>query len=80
MNFLAMYGKDEWYSIFLASVIFVLFFGLALISKWILWFFFGFSVLGLFVSIYFSFFHKFPQENKEFDEMLDSMKDMFKGK
>lgn len=80
MNFLGMYGKNEWYGIFLACIIFVLFFGLALISKWILWFFFGFSILGLFVSIYFSFIHKFPEQNGEFDEVLDNMKELFKGK
>lgn len=80
MNLLSMYGKDEWFSVFLASVIFVLFFGLALISKWILWIFFGVSALGLLISIYFAFIHKFPKENEDFDEMLKSVGEMFKTK
>lgn len=79
MNFIGFFGKKEWYSIFLASLIFVLFFGLCLFSKIILWVFFIISVLGLIISVYMAFFHKYKDDNNELDEMLNGLQDMFKS-
>lgn len=75
MFFLKFFGRKEWYSIFLACIVFVIILGISLFSKTILWILFILSIIGLFISGYYAFFHKFKDVN-DFNEMINNLKEL----
>jgi phosphotransferase system glucose/maltose/N-acetylglucosamine-specific IIC component len=74
-------SRKDWMAMFSASLLLILLLLLTLLGKVMIWILIVFMLIAVGVSFYFSFVKKYPDDDKELEDMVSSLrKEMFGSK